>query len=112
MGQEGDQGQKQDQAAMAMPIPELQEEDWDQDLTFLTPPIDWEQAVSQTTAMEEGEANVMDDKGVEIHGEEATAGAMPEAGVVRVEEVEIHGDEATVRAMPEADVVKGQDVKV
>ena len=39
--QEGYQGQKQDQAAVIMPIPEPQE-DWDQELTFPVPPIDWE----------------------------------------------------------------------
>ena len=49
------QGQKQDQAAAAMPVPELFEEDWDQELVFPTHPIDWEQAASQAAAMGENE---------------------------------------------------------
>ena len=65
-----------------MPIPELEEEDWDQELTFPTPLIDWEHAVSQAAAMGEGEADIADDKEVETQGKGATARAMPETGVV------------------------------
>ena len=52
MDQGQHQGQRQDQAAATMAVPELPE-DWDQELVFPTGPIDWEQAVSQAAAIEE-----------------------------------------------------------
>ena len=62
--QRTDQGQKQDQAATAIAILELSKEDWDQELTFPSHPLDWEQAVSQATAIEGDEVNAVGDNQV------------------------------------------------
>ena len=56
--QEVYQGWKQDQATVTVPIPELQEEDWDQELTFPAPSIQWEHTVNQATTTGESEADV------------------------------------------------------
>ena len=78
---EGYRGQKQDQAALTVPTPEPQEEDWDQELSFLAPLIMWEHEVNQTTAMGESEADVVGDEEVKVQDKGATARATPEAGV-------------------------------
>ena len=58
--------------------PKLPEEDWDQELTFPSHPLDWEQAVSQAAAMEGNGADVVGDNQVKMWGDETTAGAVHE----------------------------------
>ena len=71
------QGQKQDQATTAIATPKLPKEDWDQELMFPSHPLDWEQAVSEATAMEGNEADVVDDNQVKTWDNRAAAWAMP-----------------------------------
>ena len=64
-----------------MPTPEPQEEDWDQELSFPAPSIEWEHKVNQTTAMGEIEADIVGDEEVKGQDEGATARAAPERGI-------------------------------
>ena len=60
-----------------MAAPEPPKEDWDQELMFPSCPLDWEQAISQATAIEGDEANVGDQQ-VEMWDEGATGWTVPE----------------------------------
>ena len=107
-GQEGHRGWKQDQVAAAMAISELQEEAWDWELIFPTHPINWEQAVSQATAMGESGADAVGEEEVKAQGE----GAMPDTEDVIVEGVKVQDEEATVGAMPDTEDVIVKEVEV
>ena len=54
-GQECSTDQRQGQDMAATVAPELPEEDWDDELTLPSGPLDWEQIVDQATATEGGE---------------------------------------------------------
>ena len=111
-----------------MAVPELPEEDWDQELVFPTCPIDWEQAVSQAAAMGENEADMVGDDQVETQCDENTVGAMAgtdvrvdnqveasrgEADVIiESEEVKTLGEGATAGALAETDAVTDDWIEV
>ena len=76
--QEHPPNQQQDQAAAAMVAPELPEEDWDDELTLPSRPLDWEQIVDQATTTEGGKGNV-DEHPVKTKDGGATAWAMPKS---------------------------------
>ena len=62
----------------AIVAPELPEEDWEDELTLLSSPLDWEQIIGQATTTEGEEANVGEHQ-VETEDGGATAWARPEA---------------------------------
>ena len=89
-----------------MAIPELPEEDWDQELVFPAHLIDWEHAVSQAAAMGENEADVVGDDQVKTLGGEANV-------IVKEDkEVGTPGEGATARALAETDGVVDDQVEV
>ena len=69
---------QQDQAATTVVAPELPKEDWDDELTLLSGPLDWEQIVDQATTTEGSEANVGEHP-VEPKDRGATTWARPKA---------------------------------